>query len=228
VTLLLSEYTGNHSPLDIDWSFASARAATHLEHLGRPQGVADRLVASDSPGQAAGAAAEPAVRRPAPPREPAKMDAPFANLLEFASAVNRANPVALALAETGRCDFPVDGADVRKLLGTLWFRTVVSGLSDAWRTRLFDALRSSLEIPNHVVRVGRQSARLSDLTYAQLCEAAASPALPDAMRADLELLVTIGRVWGEAAPRQVRYREAAAAAAPSRFASFVQGFRPRL
>ena len=91
----------------------------------------------------------------------------------------------------------------------MWFRGVVHRLSPAWRTRLFDALRASVEIPNHIVRLGRQQARLSELGHAQLREALTSPSLPDAIRPDVELLVTIGRVWGEDALRQFHFREMA-------------------
>jgi len=229
VTMLLSEYTGNHAPLDIDWSFASARVSTHLEHLGRPQGMADRLVAKNPAALPVPAASMgPAARRAASPREKANAERPFANLLEFAAAVNRSNPIALAMAEADQCDFPIDGADVRKLLGNLWFRTVVASLPHAWRIRLLDALRSSLELPNHTVKLGRQSAHLSELAYAQLCEAATNPSLSDAIRSDLEFMVTIGRVWGNDAPRQFRYRDVAVSARAPRFASLVQGFRPKL
>jgi cell division GTPase FtsZ len=228
VTVLLSEYTGNHAPLDIDWSFASARVSTHLEHPGRPEATADRPVAKNPAALPPPAASMgPAARRASPPERP-NADRPFANLLDFATAVNRSNPIALAMAEADRCDFPIDGADVRKLLGNLWFRTVVASLPPAWRTRLLDALRSSLELPDHTVKLGRQSAHLSELAYAQLCEAATNPSLSDAIRSDLEFMATVCHVWGDAAPRQFRYREVAVPAAASRFASLVQGLRPKL
>ena len=75
--------------------------------------------------------------------------------------------------------------------------------------------------------MGRRSARVSELTYAQLREAAADLNLPDAVRSDLEQVVTIGRVWGEDATRHLRYRDVAVPATASRFASLVQGFRPK-
>ena len=78
-------------------------------------------------------------------------------------AVNRADPAALAMARGDASGMPIDGADVKKLLGTLWFRGVVPQLSAAWRAHLFDALRGSAELPNHVVRVGRRQARVSEL-----------------------------------------------------------------
>ena len=160
-------------------------------------------------------------------REPTKARAPFASLLEFAVAVNRADPTALALAGGGAGEIPVDGADVRKLLGTLWFRGVVPHLSADWRTRLFDALRTSAEIPNHVVRLGRQQTRVSELGHAQLREVVASQSLPDAVRQDVELLAAIARVWGEDAIRQLQFREMAAPPVTSGFSSLLQGIRTR-
>ena len=159
-------------------------------------------------------------------REPTKSaapGAPFANLLEFAVAVNRSDPAALALARDGASEIPIDGADVRKLLGTLWFRGVVTRLSPAWRTRLFDALRTSVEIPNHVVKLGRQQARVSELGEAQLAEVVARPSPTDAVRQDVDLLATVARVWGDDAIRQLPFREMAAPPATSGFSSLLQG-----
>jgi len=235
VTMLLAEHTGAHQPLDVDWSFAreSQQALFHAGSLDRQS----RLDALPDDAVPAPTEASPAVRRPsakgspvlvvAPRREPTKARASFASLLEFAVAVNRADPTALALARGGACEIPVDGADVKKLLGTLWFRGVVSLLSADWRTRLFDALRTSAEIPNHVVRLGRQQTRVSELGQAQLREVVASQSLPDAVRPDVELLAAIARVWGEDAIRQLQFREMAAPPVTSGFSSLLEGIRAR-
>ena len=235
VTMLLAEHTGAHQPLDVDWSFAreSQQALLHAGSVDRQR----RLDALPDDAVPALTEASPAVRRPsaqgspalvvATRREPTKARAPFASLLEFAVAVNRADPTALALARGGACEIPVDGADVRKLLGTLWFRGVVPHLSADWRTRLFDALRTSAEIPNHVVRLGRQQTRVSELGHAQLREVVASQSLPDAVRQDVELLAAIARVWGEDAIRQLQFREMAAPPVTSGFSSLLQGIRAR-
>jgi len=160
-------------------------------------------------------------------REPAKSVTPFANFLEFLVAVNRADPAALALARDGAREIPVDGAEIRKLLGTLWFRGVVPHLSADLRNRLLDALRTSVEIPNHVVRVGRQQMRVSELRQAQLQDVAATRSLTDTVRQDVELLAAIARVWGDDAIRQLQFRETAAPPAPSGFSSLLQGIRIR-
>jgi cell division GTPase FtsZ len=224
VTMLLAEHTGAHQPLDVDWSFAKESQRVPL-----PAASVDRL---PEPSAALPAVHSPSTQRTpalvvARRREPAKAVASFANLLEFAAAVNRSDPTALALARDGGREIPVDGAEVRRLLGTLWFRGVVPQLSADWRARLFDALRTNAEIPNHVVRVGRHQTRVSELNQAQLGEVAAGQSLTDAVRQDVELLAAIGRVWGEGAIRQLQFREVAAPPAPSGLSSLLQGLRTR-
>ena len=235
VTMLLAEHTGTHQPLDVDWSFAreSERVPLHAGSVDR-QGQLDALRddAVPAPTEASRTVHRPAAQGSpalvlATRREPAKARAPFASLLEFAVAVNRADPTALALARGGASEIPVDGADVRKLLGTLWFRGVVPHLSADWRSRLFDALRTSAEIPNHVVRLGRQHTRVSELGDAQLRDVVASRSLSDAVRQDVELLAAIARLWGDDAIRQLQFREMAAPPVTSGFTSLLQGIRTR-
>jgi cell division GTPase FtsZ len=235
VTMLLAEHTGAHQPLDVDWSFAreSPQVPLHAASVDREDRL-DAVPAARVPAHTAPSPAvdSPSTRRPPAPaaatrREPVKATASFATLLEFAVAVNRADPAALDLARGDAGEIPIDGADVRRLIGTLWFRGVVPHLSADWRTRLFDALRTSAEIPDHVVRSGRRSARVSELGQAQLRELATSRVLPDAVRQDVELLAAIARVWGEDAIRQLRFREMAAPPATSGFSSLLQGIRAR-
>jgi hypothetical protein len=240
VTMLLAEHTGAHQPLDVDWSFARESPQTSLH--------ADRVVAQARPDVRPESAVAPPVvappvvsapppkpparvvaMRPEPKPEPASAAASFASLLEFAVAVNRADPAALALARGTASDIPIDGAEVRKLLGTLWFRGVVPRLSAEWRTRLFDALLTSGEIPDHVVRVGRQQARLSALSEAQLRDVVANRMLPDAVRQDVELVAAVARVWGDEAVRLLEFDETAVPPVTSGFASLLQGIgiRPK-
>jgi hypothetical protein len=234
VTMLLAEHTGAHQPLDLDWSFARESQQTLL-HAGmtdrqrRPEAVRDDAIPAPAvastpvhPRSTPGSPALAIAKR----REPAKSVA-FANFLEFLVAVNRADPTALALARDGARELPVDGAEVRKLLGTLWFRGVVPQLSPELRARLFDALRTTAEIPDHVVRVGRQQKRVSELGQAQLREVAAGAALTDAVRQDADLLAAIAGIWGDDAIRQLQFREMATPPAPSGFSSLLQGIRIR-
>ncbi len=229
VTMLLADHTGAHAPLDVDWSFARAGMDAARRHVGQrptsdpPAVPAARATHAPTP-SAAGASA------PAVPvaREDATGGARFATLLEFAVAVNRSDPAAVALArDEAECEIPIDGADVRKLLGTLWFRDVVARLSPAWQTRLFEALRPHLAIPNHGIRLGRHHARLSELGSAQLREALAAPSVPEAVRQDLALVATIAQLWGDEALRRCQWRDIPDARAASGLAGILRGFRPR-
>src|SRR6188508_3468528 len=99
--------------VDVDLRHQRGTAAGPVEvvSVAREDETPQADVAADTP--AASAAASPA----------------FASLWEFAVAVNRSNPVALALAQEGAVTMPIDGSEVRRLLGTVWFRTVVPRLS---------------------------------------------------------------------------------------------------
>jgi hypothetical protein len=109
----------------------------------------------------------------------------------------------------------------------LWFRGVVPRLSAAWQARLFEALRTSAELPNHVVKVGRQQKPVSELGQAQLSEAVANRSPADPVRQDIELLAAIARVWGDDAIRQLSFHEITAPAAATGFSGLLQGIRIR-
>jgi cell division GTPase FtsZ len=231
VTMLLAEHTGTHPPLDIDWSFAKESVAAPFGSVGQRIWLDEPVTPARSPASESPVAM--AVGTTARASSAAVVDshagAAFATLRDFAVAVNRSDPAALALASHGVSrDIPIDGADVRKLLGTMWFRGVAPRLSQAWRTRLFEALCGSLEIPDHIVKVGRQQARLSELDSAQLREALTGPPVPDAIRADVELLLTIVQVWGEDALRHCQFRALTKQPAASGFAGLLQSFRPKV
>ena len=150
MTALFAEYTGTHAPLAIDWNL---------------EGRISPLVASEVSTHEPAAGVFDAV----PPTVPVVVhdvgptlhdkDKPkpsFASLWEFAVAVNRSDPAALAVARDGtQSEISFDGREVRKLLGTMWFRGVVSRLSPAWRDRMLEALVASAPVPDHVLKVGR-------------------------------------------------------------------------
>ena len=131
VTALFADHTGNHPPLEIDWK---------LERRAIP------LVPSPS----TAAIVEPADTVPAefvhstPVVEPDVAAPPvttcaFANFWDFARALNRSDPAALALASDGvQCTMPLEGAELRKLVRTFWFRSVFPRLSTQWRERILD------------------------------------------------------------------------------------------
>src|SRR5436190_16270405 len=210
VTALLSEYTGSHQPLEVDWSVArdggqaplrlelpeAAPAAAGMAAIARPM-VAPDLKRADV-----------AVVRRDETADAANDDPAFASLWEFAVAVNRSDPAALAFARNDVPDaFAIEPADVRKLLGTVWFRSVVPLLSESWKTRVLDSLVAGVAVPNHSVRRGKQPVRLGDMSYHDLLELAKTSTLA-AIRPELDLLLAVGRLWGGDGLRRLRFADA--------------------
>lgn len=215
VTALLSEHTGSHQPLDIDWSVAAD---------GEPL-VPHRIEVKESRESRIPVPPIAAARTVEPP--PASDDdrPAYSSFWEFAVAMNRSDPVALALANSGAsCPFPIEASDVRKLLGTIWFRGVVPRLSESWRARVLDALAEGVAIPNHQVRRGRHNVQLRDMSYADLQELAKTSTLA-AIRPELDLLLAVGRLWGESGLSRIRFTDTAPNGTPTLLASLMQGIR---
>jgi cell division GTPase FtsZ len=229
VTALLSEYTGSHQPLEIDWSVAAdgGQAALRLE-------LSEPALAVDSISAAASLVTAPEPKRPDVPvavleaTPDAGHDEPaFASFWEFAVAVNRSDPAALAFARNDVPDtFAIEPADVRKLLGTVWFRSVVPLLSEPWKARVLDSLVEGVAVPNHFVRRGKQSVRLGDMSYQDLLELAKTSTLA-VIRPELDLLLAVGRLWGEDGLRRLRFAEATPNGTPTMLAGLFQGMRHR-
>jgi cell division GTPase FtsZ len=221
VTALFAEYTGTHPPLEIDWS---------LERGVRPAASSHDIVREpitiEEPSQAIAESPEPAERQMdqtllEQPRERA-----FSTFWEFAVAVNRSDPAALALASNGVTpEIPIDGAEVRKLLGMMWFRTVLPRLSRDWRDRVLEVLIESAPLPDHAVKLGRQTMHLREVSYAQLQEIGSQALVPDVVRPDLDLLITVGRLWGADSVKRFRFVEAPERHEPSTVESLLQRFR---
>jgi hypothetical protein len=231
VTALFGEFTGVHPPLDIDWAIGRRDVPT----------VARRPVAAylEGPAEAghdvqeAGVLRESSERTIAPAPSPvtawpAKVGVPRipSCFWEFAVAVNRAEPSALALADNGdTADVPIDGVEVKKLLGTMWFRAILPRFSEPWRAKILDALVNDVALPNHVVRVNRRAVSLSDLDCGQIQEVAAKSWVPDVARADLELLAAVGRLWGGEAIKRFHFGPAPERKESSILASLLGGYR---
>jgi hypothetical protein len=149
----------------------------------------------------------------------------FSSLWELAVAVNRSDPTALAIAANGGAmAMPIEGAEVRKLLGTLWFRAVVPRMSDAWKERILDVLAESVSILNHRVKRGRNVASLSDLSGDELKEVSRG-SCPDSVRPDLDLLLTVGRLFGDDSLKRMRFVDPPLHADRSRLAGLLHGLR---
>ena len=222
ITALFAEHTGNHPPLEIDWpAVPVARRpalATPVDAPLLPQAADDDRPAG--------------IKDPAAPivvptaRETTETPRPFSTLWDFALAINRNEAAALALAGDGKsCEMPIEGSEVRKLIGTVWFRSVFRALSGHWRDRLLNVLLNDMRIPNHAIRHGRRAVRLNQLSYDELKRAATNLDVPDVVRADLQLVVAIGTLWGNAALSRVAFEPAVEAAAPSTFDLLLQPFR---
>jgi cell division GTPase FtsZ len=207
VTALFAEYTGKHPPLDLDWTLErGVRAAANYRGLEIRQ-----------PAPSGTQPAGPAERSSEKMGAERPHESGFPTFWEFAVAVNRSDPAALALARNGAPpEFPIDGAEVRRLCTAMWFRTVLARLSADWRERLLSALIEHVRVPNHPVRHGRQVTRLRELTYAQLQEIASYTSLADGVRPDLDLLITVGRLWGADALKQIRFADLSEPHQPSK------------
>ena len=248
VTALFSEFTGTHRPLEIDWSLEKG-----VRTVG-PRIAAEPVVADDIPEPAVveeiamfaaepgspldtGATRTPARAKPARRTEPAdtpviaaRAPAPhpraFTTFWEFAIAVNRSDPAALTLAGDGATsDIPIDAVELRKLLGMMWFRTVLGRLSANWRQRVLDVLIETAEVPDHPVKLGRQMMHLRELTIEQLQEVGARTMVPDWVRPDLDMLITVGRFWGADAVKRFRFVDPPERREPSLVTSLLDRIR---
>ena len=204
VTALFTEFTGVHDPLPLEWTHKASSPAF-------------RPPANDAPDEPVPEAAVfvPEVLRSEAPPAPSPV-----NVLEFAKALNRLDPAALELAAGPALpQAAVEGAEVRKLVGTFWFGSVFARLSASWRERLLDELLKSFVIPNHVVRRGRHPVTLASATYEELKEIDAKTMVGSPAATDLKLLLAIASLWGEDALKRVRFVQISEPEGPSRLAS---------
>jgi cell division GTPase FtsZ len=220
VTALFAEYTGTQQPLDVDWSLEGGVRTTAT--------VVEPVAVEDAPPAAAklpepikqqkGSSNQKAV---APPRARA-----FTTFWEFAVALNRSDPAAVALAGGGAtADIPVDRVELRRLLGTMWFRTVLDRLHRDWRERLLRVLIEGATVPDHAVKRGRQTVHLRELSYEELEEISSKTSVPDWIRPDLDLLIAVGRLWGADAVKRFRFAEMPERHEPSVVDSLLHKFR---
>jgi len=226
VTALFSEYTGTHAPLEVDWT---------LERGVRTTAVSSRPLGEPLPAAPSAVVLEEAIEpfeehHPEEDMEPALVEsvpAPaFATFWEFAVAVNRSDPTALALARNGATsDIPIDGSEMRKLVTLMWFRVVLARLSGAWLDRLLNVLAEHVPVSDHLVKHGRHTKHLRELSYAQLQEVASKTLVTDPIRIDLDLLITVGKFWGPDALKRFRFIEAADQQQLSKVESLLDRFR---
>ncbi len=220
VTALFAEYTGTQQPLEVDWSLEGGVRTTAT--------MVEQIAAEDAP-LAAAKTPEP-VKQPRASSDQKVLDPTraraFTTFREFAVALNRSDPAALALAGDGATfDIPVDRTELRRLLGTMWFRTVLNRLPRDWRERLLHVLIENATVPDHVVKRGRQTIRLRELSYEELEEMSSKTSVPDSIRPDLDLMIAVGRFWGADAVKRFRFADVPERHEPSMMDSLLHKFR---
>jgi len=227
VTTLFAEYTGNHAPLEIDWS-AERRTAVPLSTRLDPDEtiteIAEEPVLVKASEPLPAVDVQPAEANPQPMSpEPAPA---FATFWDFARAVNRSDPAALKLASDGvEADMTIDGRELRKLLGTFWFRSVFPRLSQQWQDRMLNVLVDHAIVADHAIAFGRRTVHLREMTPEERQRMLSDPALPDAVRADLQFVDAVARHWGDEAMKRFTFTAAAPAAETSRLGALLQPFR---
>jgi cell division GTPase FtsZ len=190
VTALFAEHTGAHAPLEIEWS-AERRPAPRASAP-----IEVRELATAAP-----------IAHTATPA-PAVASDPFPTFWELARSVNRLDPAALKIAE-GAPDpaVRIDVPELRKLLSTFWFRSVFPRLSQEWRDRLLQVLVETVVISDHVLTGGRRPMRISELEHERLRQISGDAILPDAVRADVNLIIAVGAFWGPDATKRFRFTQ---------------------
>jgi cell division GTPase FtsZ len=229
VTTLVTEFTGVRQPLELDWVLQKRPALQPLE--ASPSAIAMALDREASTATAAAAVDDtpPVLTPPLPPppdvRQPDR-PLPAAGIWDLARAVNRGDRTAMAVAaDVDPSPFAVDGLEVKRLLGTFWFRSVFQLFSPAWRERLFSALVSDVIVPNHQVKLGRELAQLKDLRHEQIKAIADRLLTHTDAGPDLRLLMAIGNLWGADALTRMRFGDAVNPSEPSRLATLFSGLR---
>jgi cell division GTPase FtsZ len=235
VTAVFAEYTGKHQPLLIDWPIERNTLVStgrfDVAELVTVNSSAVEVTASTNMDQPSLATIEPSAEDVGGSHpettETSKTAGEFAfsRFWEFAFALNRSDPRALAVAGGDECGLAIDAMELRKLLGTMWFPPVFPHLSRAWRERMLDALVEDVVVPNHVLKAGRETLHVSELGYDRLREMLKTTHVPDAIRADLQLLVAVGSLWGKEALGRFKFISVSPEPGPSKIALLMHPFR---
>jgi cell division GTPase FtsZ len=222
VTGVFAEYTGPSASLELDWTISPKPSRVGRQPSVHESPVPVTVPTTDQPIHAHTPSVTASTRESAAP--PAVRG--FASLWEFALALNRQDAVALAIARD-RADSQIafDGMEVKKLLTTVWFRSIFPSLSAAWRERLLAALVEDVVIPNHGLKWRRGVTAVRDLGYADLKEIWSNSFVPEAMRVDLELLLVVGRLWGDEAMSRLRFAELEPADGSSKLGALLHSLR---
>lgn len=234
VTTLFAEYTGNHPPLEIDWSAEKripARFNDTSDADSIPVETEDEVAIAAANAEAAPVREVPPVADvpPAVAGEPAQepeASPSYATFWDFARAVNRSDPSALAIAANGTdAEILMDGRELKKLLSTFWFRSVFPRLSKDWQERVLNVVTEHASISDHAIGKGRSVVHLREMTPEQRQRVMSDPTVPEEVRADLQLVTTVAMLWGEDALKRFDFVPATQAPDSSRLAALLQPFR---
>jgi cell division GTPase FtsZ len=214
VTTLFTEYTGDQPPIDVDWTVVAGAAAA--AELTIPS-IRDLSPVTTLP-----------VRQPK-----AEEAESFGSFWDLALAINRSDSRALDIARNGASDsVDVTASEIRKLLGTVWFRSVFTCLSPAWRERLIAELVESVVLPNHQIRIGRRDVALGDLGPAEVRTVFDKTSIAEGARADVRLVMAVVDLWGAEGVSRLRFADVERPAEPSQpqrasaLAEVLHGFLP--
>jgi cell division GTPase FtsZ len=229
VTTLFAEYTGNHAPLEIDWSAERRTAVPQNTRFDPDESITE---VAEEPVMVKASDPSPAsdVQPPALPPPSTSQEAPaFSTFWDFARAVNRSDPAALKLAsDRVKPDMAIDGRELRKLLGTFWFRSVFPRLSAQWQACMLNVLCDCAVVADHPIAIGRRTVRLREMTADDRQRMLSDSSLPDAVRADLQLVDAVARHWGDEALKRLTFTPAPAmpaTAETSKLGALLQPFR---
>jgi hypothetical protein len=221
MTTLFAEYTGNHPAIDIEWS-ADKRVPLRLT----PSSDTDTIPFEDAEEAVTALPDEDVASATTVAAADVALSPSFSTFWEFALAINRSDPAALRLAEHGDVSaIPIDGRELRKLLGTFWFRSAFTRLSPEWQAHILGVLAEHVTIPDHAIRNGRHTVHLHETTHEQRRQMMTEPRFSDAIRADLQLLVTIATLWGEEALARFDFAPLPEVSDTSRIALLLHPFR---
>jgi cell division GTPase FtsZ len=209
ITALFAEYTGDHVPVDVDWTFE------------RTPMVARKFPQAHTPAPIPSTHSKVVML----PGRPVSRPRAIESFWELALAVNRSDPAALALAQDGEdSHITVDLVELRKLIDTVWFRSAFPRFSKTWQERLLSVLSEQIVVPNHVLRVNRQDVQLCGITHGQLKEAFSKASVSDEIRADLRLLMAVANLWGEEGLKRLRFAPDAKSNHSTRFSGLLRGY----
>ena len=222
ITALFAEHTGIHEPLDVDWpldrrvTLPPPVQAVAKERAAVAAVAAETIVAERMTGPIAVVVAV----------EPEPSPTSFPTFRDLCLGINRRDAAALAIAENGASsEIVFNCAEVRKLISTVWFRSVFAQLSQDWRDRLLETLLQSSPLPDHTVRIGRHQLQASQTPYEELKRVVMETVLPDAVRTDLQLLVAVGTLWGTDALKRFEFAQLSPRESSSKLFSFA-AFNP--